>query len=86
MVLAGIPDGTRSPADGLAGIDRHDRDGVLVVLHIFRREMRSRWEDLPGVPVIPAGAGGPVDGPALCPDAGNQTLIIPPANDGYDKT
>jgi hypothetical protein len=48
--------------------------------------MRSKFEDLSGVPVIPARVELLVNGPALCPDPGNQTLIIPPANDGYDKT
>jgi hypothetical protein len=48
--------------------------------------MRSKAECLPDVPVIPARAGGLVNRSALCSDPGNQTLIIPPANDGYDKT
>jgi hypothetical protein len=53
-----------APADGLARVNRDNRDGVLVVLHIFRGEMRSEPEDLAGVPVIPVKVEGLVNGPA----------------------
>ena len=52
------------PADGLARVNRHNRDGVLVVLDIFRREMCGKPEDLAGVPVIPVKVEGLVNGPA----------------------
>jgi hypothetical protein len=48
--------------------------------------MRSEPEDLAGVPVVTVEVKGLVNGPAPCSVPGNQTLIIPPANDGYDKT
>jgi hypothetical protein len=86
MVPASEQNRLGTPADGLARVDRDNRDGVLVVPDVFRREMRSKPEDLPGVPVITVKVKGLVNGPALCNDPGNQTLIIPPANDGYDKT
>ena len=70
MVLAFDQDRLWSPADGLAGVDRHDRDGILVVLHIFRGEMGGKLEDFPGVAIIAVEVEGLVDGPALCLDAG----------------
>jgi len=68
-----------------AGVDRYNGDRVLVVLHVFRGEMGGKFEDLPGVPEIPARVEGLINNPALRSDPGNQTLIISPANDGYDK-
>ncbi len=53
MILASDEDRLWSPPDSLARIHRDNRDGILVVLYIFRREMRSKPEDLPGIPVIP---------------------------------
>jgi len=47
--------------------------------------MGGKFEDLPGVPEIPARVEGLINNPALRSDPGNQTLIISPANDGYDK-
>ena len=61
MVPAPEEDRLWAPADGLVRVNRDNQDGVLVVLHIFRGEMRSRPENLPGVPVIPARSGCLVD-------------------------
>jgi len=64
MVPALEEDRLWAPADGLVRVDRHNRDGVLVVLHVLRGEMGGKPEDLPGVPVIPVKVEGLVDGTA----------------------
>ena len=64
MVLAPEENRLWPPADGLVRVHRYDRDRVLVVLHVLRGEMRSKAEDLPGIPVIPVKIEGLVNGPA----------------------
>lgn len=68
MVLAGIQDGTRSPAGCLGRVDRYDRDRVLGIFNVLRGEMLGQFQDLFGIPVIPIKVECLVDRPSCCPD------------------